>query len=274
MTAALQACRSALGDRYNELYYALLYSAPQARAQVLAVHAVARELARAARASAEPALGQVKLQWWREQLERAAGGRAEHPLLVACAGTGLDWTALLPLADAAGEDTRGASFVDPDAVHRHLDLRHGPLGRVTARVLGCADAATPDAMARLATAAAHARALVMLGAQARTGRACVAREDLDRFGLAGSDLHGAARPARLDELAALLHERAVRYHRDALAAIPRADRTVQLPGRALAAYEFTRLAETARAGYKILDRRVELTPLRLLWIAWREQRRG
>ncbi|MEO6929023.1 MAG: squalene synthase HpnD, partial [Casimicrobiaceae bacterium] len=40
-------------------------------------------------------------------------------------------------------------------------------------------------------------------------------------------------------------------------------------GIAMAAIYRTLLDEIARDGYRVLDRRIALTPLRKLWIAWR-----
>ena len=58
----------------------------------------------------------------------------------------------------------------------------------------------------------------------------------------------------------------------ALAQLPREDRRAQRAGLAMAAIYRTLLDEIARDGYRVLDRRIALTPLRKLWIAWRTAR--
>jgi phytoene synthase len=52
------------------------------------------------------------------------------------------------------------------------------------------------------------------------------------------------------------------------------DRRAQRAGLAMAAIYRTLLDEIARDGYRVLDRRLALTPLRKLWIAWRTARRA
>ena len=42
----------------------------------------------------------------------------------------------------------------------------------------------------------------------------------------------------------------------------------------MAAIYRTLLDEIERDGYRVLDRRIALTPLRKLWIAWKTARRG
>ena len=53
-----------------------------------------------------------------------------------------------------------------------------------------------------------------------------------------------------------------------------ADRKAQRPGLIMAAIYRTLLNEIARDGYRVLDRRTSLTPVRKLWIAWKTSRQG
>ena len=64
-------------------------------------------------------------------------------------------------------------------------------------------------------------------------------------------------------------DRAQRWYDRALAQLPAADRKPQRAGLIMAAIYRTLLAEIARDGYLVLDRRTSLTPLRKLWLAWR-----
>jgi phytoene synthase len=64
-------------------------------------------------------------------------------------------------------------------------------------------------------------------------------------------------------------ERARAWYDRALARLPARDRRAQRAGLAMAAIYRTLLEEIARDGYRVLDRRIALTPLRKLWIATR-----
>jgi 15-cis-phytoene synthase len=85
---------------------AALFAPRQTRADLLALYALNVELARIAEQVSEPELGAIRLQWWRDALERAKEGEA----------TGH------PVADALGEVMRRRSLA-PDRVAGLLDAR-------------------------------------------------------------------------------------------------------------------------------------------------------
>jgi phytoene synthase len=64
-------------------------------------------------------------------------------------------------------------------------------------------------------------------------------------------------------------ERARGWYGRALGALPAVDRRAQRPGLVMAAIYQALLDEIERDGYRVLDRRIALTPLRKLWIAWK-----
>jgi phytoene synthase len=67
--------------------------------------------------------------------------------------------------------------------------------------------------------------------------------------------------------------RARRWYARALEALPAEDRKAQRSGIVMASIYRTLLDEIERDGYRVLDRRIALTPLRKLWIAWTTARR-
>ena len=62
--------------------------------------------------------------------------------------------------------------------------------------------------------------------------------------------------------------RARQYYERALSMLPDEDRRRQRSGLIMAAIYQSTLAEIEKDGYRILEHRVVLTPLRKLWIAW------
>ena len=78
---------------------------------------------------------------------------------------------------------------------------------------------------------------------------------------------------RLQALFAFQADRAREYYRRAFAHLPDTDRYAQRSGIIMAAIYRTLLDEIAEDGYRVLEHRIHLTPLRKLWIAWRTARR-
>jgi phytoene synthase len=66
--------------------------------------------------------------------------------------------------------------------------------------------------------------------------------------------------------------RAREWYDRALAQLAPRDRRAQRASLAMAAIYRALLDEIERDGYRVLDRRIALTPLRKLWIAWRTSR--
>ena len=68
-------------------------------------------------------------------------------------------------------------------------------------------------------------------------------------------------------------DRAREWYGKAMAQLPDEDRKAQRTGLVMAAIYRTLLDEIARDGYRVLDRKTSLTPVRKLWIAWTTARK-
>jgi phytoene synthase len=111
---------------------------PAARAALIALFAVHIELAKASVAAANPLAGEIRLAWWREELERLAeGARAlGHPALNALVDMqGLDHGALQDMVEARHAELEPRPFADEAALLRHLDALDGALMRAAAGLL-------------------------------------------------------------------------------------------------------------------------------------------
>jgi 15-cis-phytoene synthase len=64
-------------------------------------------------------------------------------------------------------------------------------------------------------------------------------------------------------------QRARAFYDKALAELPAVDRRSQRPGLIMAAIYRALLDEIERDGFRVLDRRLSLTPLRKAWLAWK-----
>lgn len=105
MNDALDHVVALVRERDLDRYLATLYAPPTARAGLFALHALDLELAEVARSTTEPMLGQIRLAWWREQLQALDGGaRPAQPTLAALADhllpSGIAGASLEPLEDA------------------------------------------------------------------------------------------------------------------------------------------------------------------------------
>jgi 15-cis-phytoene synthase len=81
-------------------------------------------------------------------------------------------------------------------------------------------------------------------------------------------LHGKT-DAKFSELMSFQYKRAVENYDRAHATLPAEDRRAQRAGLAMGAIYRALLEEIRRDGYRVLEHRVALTPIRKLWLAWK-----
>ena len=112
------------------------------------------------------------------------------------------------------------------------------------------------------------------------GRVYLPIEDLQRFDVKAHELvkrgstSDASFPQRFEALMRFQIKRALQTYDEALAMLPAQDRRAQKPGLMMASIYRQLLQEIAREPQLVLTRRVSLTPLRKLWLAWKVQALG
>ena len=110
-----------------------------ARARLIALYALAYEIARTAETVREPALGDIRLAWWREALEELDVGAPprKHPALEAFAQAG-PWLrgGLALLIEARATDFEPAPFPTWEALEAYLDATAGSVLRLALHACG------------------------------------------------------------------------------------------------------------------------------------------
>lgn len=147
MNDALDTVAALVRERDLDRYLATLYAAPAVRPALLALHALDLELAEVARSTTEPMLGQIRLAWWREQLQGLdAGARPAQPVLAALADhlmpAGVAGASLEPLEDA------WLAMLDDD-VEAHAEARGQLFGAAMALLAPQGAAGSHRAVTRL-----------------------------------------------------------------------------------------------------------------------------
>lgn len=243
----------------SSAYYVIRLADPKQQIALVALFGWRRELIRIATQVSDAGLARVKLQWWREELARAAAGAAHHPLGQrlgeAMHGHALPLASLDTMAQATDEDLRGEVPWSREDLLADCARGGGSFGELLARVGGAA----PEAGHMLGTAARLAEILRDLGSELRRGRCHLPRADLQAAGLA-PELDGLRHTASAEPLRRLLGE---------LAGLARVERP--RAGAASRWYALRRalLDEITHGSFDVLDAKTSLTPLRKLWVAWR-----
>ena len=187
-----------------------LFAPPEKREAVFVLIALNHELARAREAASNPLAALIRLQWWRDAVEEARGGRPARrhevaaPLYAAVAGGMLDADALIGLIDAREAETEEGGFATEQDFVTWLRGTAGGWSAVAGRALG-AGAEAAEVLRGLGAAYGLAGVLRSVPAHAAQGRCLLPVDRLARAGLEAEAVLAAPDAA---PVAALLREMA------------------------------------------------------------------
>jgi phytoene synthase len=270
-------CRDKAAPPGSLLYYSLLYTPQPERDAITALHALRRDLLDVPDKCSDPSVARMKLNWWREELQRALGGRAQHPvtqvLLPLTRSYNLPLEQFLEIADGV---QMGLDAMHYNSFKELLLYCHRVSSMVTlmsVEILGYSERATLKFANELGTALQLMRFIMDLRQDVRRGRIFIPLDEMNRFGVNINDLKEAAPGGKLKELLRFQAQRVREYHARALAQLPAVDHYRQLPLLTEAWLHLALLDKLEDRDYQLPEQRLALAPLRQLWIAWRTMRR-
>lgn len=220
----------------------------------------------------DPGVARLKLQWWREELARTIAGTPRHPLSAALQPTldrhRLPETPFLHMTQRVESEILHRQPSDETDLDAACDGDLGALFELIARCHGLSDTDRLATARRFGVFCARVYLIRDSGALARQGRTLLPVETLGAHGLAAEALTQREHRSRLPELLATVATRA-------RATGPEPEKIRSMPGciRARARIMEALLDEIECDGFDVADQRIGLTPLRKLWLAWRESRR-
>jgi phytoene synthase len=266
-------CVDKVAKRGMALFYAVFQLPSEKRDAVIAIHAFRREVEEVVAECSDPALGAVKLEWWRQQLAAVYGGTPQHPvgraLQPAVAAYQLPESDFLAIIEGAETDLTVSRHPHFAALVHYCEQMGSAPNALTARILGCADPLTVDWARELGIATRLSRMVRDIGLDARRDRIYLPADEMTRYGVAPAEVLHGRHTDRFRQLVEYQIDRIDGIFGRALADLPALDRKAQHPLLALAAMARALLREIRADGCRVLDRRTSLTPLRKLWIAWR-----
>ncbi len=221
----------------------------------------------------DPGVARVKLHWWREELGRTWTGEPRHPLSRLLAPMipryGLPMQTFLRMADQAEVDFAGHPPEDQQALDEACEADLGALFELLARCHGVGDLGTLAAARGLGAFCGLVYLIRDSGRHLRRRRPFLPADRLGNLGLTQGSL---TLPEHAEQLPKLLAETvaAARTCRERNVTGPRLPAALRVRGQILADL----LKALEAEGFDLAERRVGLTPLRKLWLAWREARRG
>lgn len=268
-----QYCASKAAQSGSSFHYSFRLLDPARRDAITALYAFCREVDDAVDEGTDADVARVKLAWWRTEIDAIFSGAPHHPVALALVPVvrrhRLQQAHLQTVIDGMQMDLDKVRYLDFAELEAYCDRVAGVVGLMSAEIFGYEDPATRDYARDLGIAFQLTNIIRDVGEDARRGRIYLPQDELARFAVPSSDVLRGQGSAAFGALMAFQVDRAKRWYDAALAKLPQRDRRAQRAGLAMAAIYRTLLDEIARDGYRVLDRRIALTPLRKLWLATR-----
>jgi phytoene synthase len=262
----------------SSFYYAFRFLPPPQRRAITALYAFCREVDDVVDEVTDPAVARTKLAWWRGQIDAVYDAQPEHPvgraLVPVVRDHGLDRAHFHGIVDGMQMDLDWNRYPDFATLEVYCHRVAGLVGLLSAEIFGITQAATRAYARALGIALQLTNILRDVGEDARRNRIYVPLDEIAAAGLTVDDFILYRESDAMRTLLAQQAERAARWYDDAHAALPAADRRAQRTGLVMGAIYRRLLHEVRDEGAGVLNRRVSLTPMTKLWIAWRTWMRG
>jgi phytoene synthase len=266
-------CQQKAAQSGSSFYYSFLFLPAERRRAITALYAFCREVDDVADEVSDVAVARVKLAWWRTEVANLFAGHPQHPVTKALAPHvaphGIDAARLNEIIDGMEMDLTHHRYPDFDSLKLYCRRAAGVVGELSASIFGFSNARTLEYADALGTAFQLTNIIRDVGEDARRGRVYLPADELARFHLSPQDILERKGDERFRTLMQFQAERADSYYDLALARLPAEDRRSQRAGLIMAAIYRTLLREIRADGFRVLDQRIALTPLRKLWIAWK-----
>ena len=266
-------CQQKAAASGSSFYYSFLFLPPERRRAITALYAFCREVDDVVDEVSDVGVARTKLAWWRTEVANLFAGHPQHPVtraLAPFAGPyGLDAARMNEIIDGMEMDLVRHRYADFDSLALYCHRAAGVVGQLSAGIFGYTNPSTLEYAETLGIAFQLTNIIRDVGEDTRRDRVYIPQEDLARFGLAPEDILARRGDARFASLMAFQADRAIGYYDRAYGRLAPEDRRNQRAGLIMAAIYRALLEEIRRDGYRVLDRRIALTPLRKLWIAWK-----
>ncbi len=273
-----QYCQQKAAASGSSFYYSFLFLPDEKRRAITALYAFCREVDDVVDECSDPALAHAQLAWWRKEIDAIYQGTPQHPVTRAIASIlprfRLSREHLNDIIDGMEMDLRYNRYPNFAALKEYCHRVAGVVGMLSAEIFGYRDPRTLEYAADLGLAFQLTNIIRDVGEDARRDRIYLPLDELERYGVSAADIPERRESDNLQRLMEFQIERALGCYRSAMDKLPAVDRAAQRPGIVMAAIYRTLLEEIKADGCHVLDRRIALTPVRKLWIAWRTYLKG
>lgn len=272
-----QYCQDKAAASGSSFYASFRFLSPLKRRAITALYAFCREVDDVVDECHDVDVARQTLNWWRNEVSQLYLGKATHPVTIALQALLDDFN----LAEEYLHEIIDGMEMDLD-IHQYPSFTELSLycyraasvvGLLSAEIFGYNNRGTLKYAHDLGMAFQLTNILRDVREDAERGRIYLPQDELEQFAVSPQDL---TQPISSDAVQALFQfqaDRARDYYRKAFDELPDEDRYAQRTGLIMAEIYQSLLDEIENDGFRVLEHRIKLTPLRKLWLAFRAARR-
>lgn len=270
-------CQNKAAQSGSSFYYSFRFLPKPQREAIIALYAYCREVDDVVDECKDVDVAKKKLDWWRGEVEQLFTGNPSHPVTKALAPHlkhfNLPKEYFLEILDGMGMDLEYDVYPTIKELSLYCYRVASVVGMLSIEIFGYTNRQTQKYAYELGMALQLTNIIRDVREDAMRGRVYLPQEDLKRFNVDMDELVQGTHSQKIVDLLKFESERARQHYKNAFELIPDADRYSQRSGLIMGEIYLALLNEIEADGFKVLQHRVKLTPLRKLWLAWTAARR-
>jgi len=268
-----QYCQQKAAASGSSFYYSFMFLSKQKREAIIALYAFCREVDDVVDECTELKVAQVKLAWWKEEIQNLYKGNPIHPVTKALQPFihqfHLSEEHFLEIIDGMEMDLNFNRYEDFKQLQLYCYRVASVVGILSAQIFGFSNRKTLKFAHDLGLAFQLTNIIRDVGEDARRNRIYIPLDELARYHVSEEDILRSRQSEAVKQLLEFQIERAESYYDRALNELPEEDRKSQRVGLIMTAIYRTLLREIKADGAeKVLNFRTSLGTLRKLSLAF------
>lgn len=270
-------CQNKAASSGSSFYYSFMFLPDLKRRAITALYAFCREVDDVVDECKDEAIAHQKLDWWREEIKNLFADKPQHPVTQALQALLPDFNLaeeyFMEIIDGMEMDLKYSSYQSFKDLSLYCYRAASVVGILSAEIFGFNNRMTLRYAHDLGMAFQLTNILRDVREDAERGRVYIPVDELDKFNVQISDL---LHPVSTDAVKALFKfqaDRARAFYKKAFENLPDEDRYAQRTGLIMSEIYSSLLDEIEADGFRVLEHKIKLTPVRKFWLAWRASRR-
>lgn len=267
-----QYCKNKTEQSGSSFTVSFLFLSKDRRDAMTALYAFCREVDDVVDECTDYNVAQVKINWWKSEIENLYDDKPQHPVSFALQpvinGFNLSKEHFLEIIDGMEMDLKFNRYEDFKQLQLYCYRVASVVGLLSAQIFGFKNRATLKYAHDLGMAFQLTNIIRDVGEDARRGRIYLPLDELKKANVSEEDILNGSESAEVKALMLFQIERAESFYDKALTLLPKEDTKQQRAGLMMAAIYRTLLREIYSDGpEKVLNQRTSIPPFRKLILA-------